>query len=76
MAISELIHKNGGYAYYGYAGESPYTTLDMNPPPSNPRIGPFARSLAYKDGVFISTHKFQGGPGASGVLVARVETFS
>ncbi|KAG0072472.1 hypothetical protein BGZ89_005862 [Linnemannia elongata] len=76
VAISELMHKHGGYAFYDYAGVGPYTTIDMNPPPSNPTIGPFARSLAYKDGVFISTHKFLGGPGASGVLVARVEIFS
>ncbi|KAF9148633.1 hypothetical protein BG015_009627 [Linnemannia schmuckeri] len=45
-------------------------------PSSHPRIGPFARSLVYKGGVFISTHKFLGGPSTSGVMVARVESFS
>lgn len=74
MAISELLHKYDGFAFYDYAGVGPYTTIDMNPPPSNPNGD--ARNLAYKDGVFISTHKFLGGPGASGVLVARVEIFS
>ncbi|KAF9997042.1 hypothetical protein BGZ65_007371, partial [Modicella reniformis] len=34
-----------------------------------------SKNLAYKDGVFISTHKFLGGPGSSGVLVARLEIF-
>lgn len=72
MAISELLHQYNGFAFYDYAGVGPYTIIDMNPPPSNPS----ARNLAYKDGVFISTHKFLGGPGASGVLVARVEIFS
>ncbi|KAG0299711.1 hypothetical protein BGZ97_003580 [Linnemannia gamsii] len=72
VAISELLHKYNGFAFYDYAGVGPYTTINMNPPPSNPG----ARNLAYKDGVFISTHKFLGGPGASGVLVARVEIFS
>ncbi|KAG0017729.1 hypothetical protein BGZ81_010552 [Podila clonocystis] len=33
-------------------------------------------SLAYKDGVFLSPHKFVGGPGSSGILAARLEVFS
>ncbi|KAF9910796.1 hypothetical protein EC991_005513 [Linnemannia zychae] len=76
VAISELLHKCGAYAFYDYAGVGPYTTIDMNPLPSNPVASDTTRNLAYKDGVFISTHKFLGGPGASGVLVARVEIFS
>ncbi|KAK3843668.1 MAG: pyridoxal phosphate-dependent transferase [Linnemannia gamsii] len=79
VAISELLHKYGGFAFYDYAGVGPYTSIDMNPPSSNPTTtttGTVARNLAYKDGVFISTHKFLGGPGASGVLVARTEIFS
>ncbi|KAF8943084.1 hypothetical protein BGZ47_005818 [Haplosporangium gracile] len=74
VAISELLHKYNGFVFYDYAGVGPYTTIDMNPSPSN--LGDETRNLAYKDGVFISTHKFLGGPGASGVLVARVEIFS
>ncbi|KAG9072540.1 hypothetical protein KI688_000311 [Linnemannia hyalina] len=74
VAISELLHKYDGFAFYDFAGVGPYTTIDMNPPPSN--LKGDTRNLAYKDGVFISTHKFLGGPGASGVLVARVEIFS
>lgn len=74
VAISELLHKYDGFAFYDYAGVGPYTTIDMNPPPSNPNGD--TKNLAYKDGVFISTHKFLGGPGASGVLVARIEIFS
>ena len=27
--------------------------------------------LAYKDAIFISSHKLVGGPGASGVLLAK-----
>ncbi|KAG0047237.1 hypothetical protein BGZ83_007667 [Gryganskiella cystojenkinii] len=46
----------------------------MNPPPSSPSSS--SPNLAYKDGVFLSTHKFLGGPGASGILVARLEVFS
>ncbi|KAF9081940.1 hypothetical protein BGX23_000287 [Mortierella sp. AD031] len=81
VAISELLHKYGAFAFYDYAGVGPYTIIDMNPRPSNPTSAtedgsPPAKNLAYKDGVFISTHKFLGGPGASGVLVARLEIFS
>ncbi|KAF9928559.1 hypothetical protein FBU30_002297 [Linnemannia zychae] len=76
VAISELLHKYDGFAFYDYAGVGPYTTIDMNPPPSNPTVAGGTKNLAYKDGVFISTHKFLGGPGASGVLVARVQIFS
>src|SRR6202008_3196302 len=32
--------------------------------------------LAYKDAIFISPHKFIGGPGTPGVLVARRELFA
>ena len=41
--------------------------MDMNPVlPSHPR-----GSLAYKDAIFFSGHKFLGGPGCPGVLVAK-----
>ncbi|KAF9579877.1 hypothetical protein BGW38_003689, partial [Lunasporangiospora selenospora] len=75
VAISELLHKYGAYAFYDYAGVGSYTKMDMNPPPSDPSI-PIKDSLAYKDGIFLSPHKFVGGPGASGVLVSRLEIFS
>ncbi len=39
------------------------------------RDGPARRPLAYKDAVFISPHKFIGGPGTPGVLVARRSLF-
>ncbi|KAF9582827.1 hypothetical protein BGW38_010713 [Lunasporangiospora selenospora] len=79
VAISELLHKYGAFAFYDYAGVGPYTTIDMNPPPSSRSSSSSTVSetdLAYKDAVFISTHKFLGGPGASGVLVARLEVFT
>ncbi|KAF9347006.1 hypothetical protein BGX26_001470 [Mortierella sp. AD094] len=71
VAISELLHKYNAFVFFDYAGVGPYTTIDMNPAPSSHQT----ENLAYKDGVFISTHKFLGGPGASGVLVARLEIF-
>ncbi|KAG9324445.1 hypothetical protein KVV02_006589 [Mortierella alpina] len=75
VAISELLHRHGAYAFFDYAGVGPYTAIDMNPTSSSPSH-PGEPNLAYKDGVFLSTHKFLGGPGSSGVLIARVEIFS
>ena len=44
----------------------PYVAMEMDPADD---------PLAYKDAVFISPHKFIGGPGTPGVLVARRELF-
>ncbi len=61
-AIAELLHTHGAIACFDYAACAPYVEIDMNPPAAaagDPSI----------DAVFISPHKFLGGPGASGVLV-------
>src|SRR5664279_2414313 len=47
----------------GRDGQSPATTADPD------------AHLAYKDAIFLSPHKFIGGPGTPGVLVARRELF-
>src|SRR5262249_55123438 len=51
---------------WDYAAAGPYLPIDMNPAPSIPD-----GQLAYKDAAFISPHKFVGGPGTPGVLVAK-----
>jgi selenocysteine lyase/cysteine desulfurase len=60
--ISSLLHKYGAMACFDYAACAPYVDIDMNPEPDgdeDPSI----------DAIFISPHKFLGGPGSSGVLV-------
>lgn len=60
--ISSLLHAHGAIACFDYAACAPYVDIDMNPRPENdedPSI----------DAIFISPHKFLGGPGSSGVLV-------
>jgi selenocysteine lyase/cysteine desulfurase len=60
--ISSLLHKYGAMACFDYAACAPYVDVDMNPKPrgdEDPSI----------DAIFISPHKFLGGPGSSGVLV-------
>jgi selenocysteine lyase/cysteine desulfurase len=59
--VATLLHRYGALSCWDYAAGGPYLPIDMNPP------GP----LAHKDAVFISPHKFVGGPGTPGVLVAK-----
>jgi selenocysteine lyase/cysteine desulfurase len=60
--ISALLHKYGAIACFDYAACAPYVDIDMNPE------SPDGVDAAI-DALFISPHKFLGGPGSSGVLV-------
>lgn len=62
-AIAELLHRAGAYACFDYAAAGPYVPIDMHPADPARRI----------DALFLSTHKFIGGPEASGVLVVNRE---
>ena len=64
-SIASLLHQYGALAFFDYAAAAPYLAIDMGTPAG--------RNRAYKDAVFISPHKFIGGPGTPGVLVARKE---
>ena len=65
-AISILLHRHGALSFFDYAAAGPHLPIEMNPRPEIPDGG-----LAYKDAVFISPHKFLGGPGTPGVLIAK-----
>jgi selenocysteine lyase/cysteine desulfurase len=65
-AASILLHRHGAYACWDYAAAGPYVAIDMNAAPEI-RDG----HLAYKDAIFLSPHKFVGGPGTPGILVAK-----
>jgi len=58
-----LLHQHDAIACFDYAASAPYVEIDMNPPPGK------YEGDASLDAVFISPHKFLGGPGAMGVLV-------
>lgn len=66
--ISEMLHEHGGLAFWDFAAAGPYVDLRVGPPADRPR--------AYKDAMFLSPHKFIGGPGTPGILVARRELFT
>ena len=56
-AISRLLHEHGALSFFDFAAAAPYVSIEMDPPDD---------PLAYKDAVFISPHKFIGGPGTPG----------
>ena len=63
-AISALLHEHGALAFWDCAAAAPYDDIAMSDP---------ARPAGYKDAVFVSPHKFIGGPGTPGVLAVRRE---
>ena len=68
-AISILLHRYGALSCWDYAAAAPYVEIRMTGDD-----GPDGE-LACKDAVFISAHKFIGGPGTPGILVARRDLF-
>jgi selenocysteine lyase/cysteine desulfurase len=64
-AVSRTLHRGGAFACFDYAAAGPYVPIDMHPADPEARL----------DAVFLSTHKFLGGPQASGVLVANRALF-
>ena len=59
-AVARLLHARGAFAFADYAAGGPYLPLDMS------AAGDASAAL---DAVFLSPHKFLGGPGSSGLLV-------
>lgn len=58
--VTRLLKRYGALAFWDYAGGGPYLPIDMNPAED-----------AQIDAIFLSPHKFPGGPGASGLLIVR-----
>jgi len=67
-AIASLLHGFGALSFWDYASAGPYLLI---------RVGASAPGRGdHKDAVFLSPHKFLGGPQTPGVLVARRELFT
>ncbi len=56
--IARIMHKYNGIACFDYAASAPYVKIDMN-----------KDSESYFDAIYLSPHKYIGGPGSSGILV-------
>jgi selenocysteine lyase/cysteine desulfurase len=61
-AISALLHRHGALSFWDFAAAAPYVDINMYGSED---------PLAYKDAIFLSPHKFIGGPSTPGVLVVR-----
>ncbi|HEY3717320.1 MAG TPA: aminotransferase class V-fold PLP-dependent enzyme [Jatrophihabitantaceae bacterium] len=55
--VSALLHEHGALSFWDFAAAAPYVDIQMSG----------------KDAIFLSPHKFIGGPGTPGVLVVRRE---
>lgn len=69
-AISVLLHRHGARSFWDFGAAAPYVDIELAPH----RPGPDAE-LDFKDAVFISPHKFIGGPGTPGILAGRRDLF-
>jgi selenocysteine lyase/cysteine desulfurase len=64
-SLTALLHRHDALAFWDFAAAAPYVRIEMNP------SGEDADPLLAKDAVFISPHKFVGGPGTPGVLMVK-----
>jgi selenocysteine lyase/cysteine desulfurase len=63
--VAALLHAHGALSFWDYAAAGPYVPVRM--------AGTSPGAGDYKDAVFLSPHKFPGGPQTPGVLVVRRE---
>ncbi|NOZ95033.1 MAG: aminotransferase class V-fold PLP-dependent enzyme [Acidobacteria bacterium] len=64
--VTRLLHEHGALSFWDFAAAAPYVRIEMNPLEDG-----FADPASAKDAIFISPHKFVGGPGTPGVLVVK-----
>jgi selenocysteine lyase/cysteine desulfurase len=64
-AITALLHRHGALSFWDFAAAGPYVQIEMNP-----RRRDDSEDVR-KDAIFLSPHKFVGGPGTPGVLVIK-----
>ncbi|CAM0909550.1 unnamed protein product [Alopecurus aequalis] len=56
--IARVLHQHGAFACFDFAASGPYVKIDMK-----------SGEIDGYDGVFLSPHKFVGGPGTPGILL-------
>ena len=56
--VAKILHRNGTIACFDFAACAPYVEIDMN-----------RDAESYFDAIYLSPHKFLGGPGSSGILI-------
>lgn len=63
--VAKLMHENNGLCFVDFACSGPYVKIDMHPEDQE----------SYLDAIFLSPHKFLGGPGTSGVLIFNTKLY-
>jgi len=63
--IARILHKYDGLACFDFAASAPYVKINMN-----------NDSDTFFDAIFISPHKFVGGPGSSGILIFNERVYN
>jgi selenocysteine lyase/cysteine desulfurase len=64
--IAEMIHAVGGLCFVDFACSGPYVTMDMHP----------SNEAQQLDVIFVSPHKFLGGPGTPGVMIINKKLYT
>jgi selenocysteine lyase/cysteine desulfurase len=62
--VARLLHKHGALSFWDYAAAAPYVGIDMAGTCDE-------QGDSSKDAIFLSPHKFVGGPGTPGVLIVN-----
>lgn len=63
--LAKIMHENDGLIFLDYAACGPYVKIDM-----------MKDDISYFDGIYLSPHKFLGGPGTSGLLVFHKDIYN
>jgi len=64
--VAKLMHQQKGFCFVDFACSAPYVSIDMHP----------TDHLEALDVVFLSPHKFLGGPATSGVMVLNKDLYT
>jgi selenocysteine lyase/cysteine desulfurase len=64
--VAALLHRYGALSFWDFAAAGPYVKIEMNMRDDKPY-----GDLVYKDAIFLSPHKFIGGPGTPGLLIVK-----
>ncbi len=57
--MARIMHEYGGLCFVDFAASAPYVDINMHPDDPSMKL----------DAIYLSPHKFLGGPGSSGVLI-------
>lgn len=63
--LAALMHRYNGLVFFDFAACAPYVEINMR-----------KDEVSYFDGIYLSPHKFLGGPGSSGLLIFHKKIYN